>query len=623
MSIDLTHEDCYDVVHYHPSNHDINHGKVHENAHLLYKYLRSKNYFWGTSIEEDKKNVNDLQAMPQDEMRITFYNGGVAYVPIAELKNVLSLYAKDIIFNTPMYMNQLAYDDCCRLFVDVDSTIILYEDQLRLLCREFVQTMKAYFDFADGIFPWTGLAYSGPKLKKNNVVSAVHLHTHIKVTLSQLAQITYGFKLRMDSKHEDLSRHIDIDPSVVKTSYANLRTIYARKVQSCIICAKSDMKSCDFCNGTKRLSSKKNYEPKILIDEQGEFDAERFIEMYQVDASNGCSKLQSITRLIEDFSIWSLNDNETYIYRQPLSDPLYSEEVKNQQNQARNKNKNDPREKMFRKRKRNQMSSSFSHELLKSVETFIRQIKMGQTCTWQGINVDQVVPYRSYFHVKVSGLHSKCCRYKGGNHSSNHIYFQIRKDNHNMFGYRKPVMIQMCFNETCKKKINQALRERQNGDVHTDSEHVLYYWKCDMNVFDQMLHENKNSSENQQSVAKKPKASNVSNTNININESLEQKQSYDQTQRHKKANMMKNLKRLKEMAGIESFTTQDMIERMNISVKRYSECDTSISKRPSLSRRNGRGRKGQRINKNGDSNRQEEQNANSTQQRNNVFDFQM
>lgn len=607
----VTADSCFDIVHYHPSNDWIS-SDLSREKHFLYQYLRFKQYFRdhryvapksiSVSAVDEKHN---LYAVPEDDMRLTFYNGGVAYVPKSELSTVLDLYAKDIVCNTPMYMNQLAYDDCCRIFVDVDSTIVLYEHQLLCLCKQFIQTLREYFQIEDGSFPLIGLAYSGPKLKKNSEISALHIHCHVMVTLSQLAQFTYGFSMRVQSKHPDLFKHIDIDPSVMKSSYANLRMIYSRKVETCMICKNSEMKNCDLCNGTAKVSTKKNYIPKTLVSSEGKFDRTRFRDTY----SKG-TVLQNMKQLVSDFSIWWLGDEkEKYIYCKPTGDPEY-EFFNSSKRESKNKNKNVSRNSRKRKRTQNECVDA---PTLKAVQTSLRSIVIDGKQPWENITVQRIDMNAHWFNVVVGGLNSKYCMYKKCDHSSNHIFFQIRKDTRNVFGFGKPVIVQMCYNDECKGKVQFSLSNRLHR--RHDPESVLYFWKCDVNIF-QELNEQKNLRGNKRQKYTQSSDTNDSNArgaddsgitgndveskNLPNSERIQTQQRKEKLRRKKqkrKKKTIRNLKRIVEEPGF--FTMEDVRNQLNKSVKAYIGNNTT--------QRRGRRKTNRRQNKSNDPQTSEEQ----------------
>ena len=388
------------------------------------RYFVQKRYLHGKydEITPDKQHLFKLCPRP----RITAFSQGSVYFPYEDREEVLRMIAYDIQTNSTMYWNQIAYlkeGEGCRLVVDVDSnTRILSNVEIHKIAKCLWQTLKAYYTNFDTRPIDIMTAKCGPRIKKGNLSTGVHIVCHVNVTLEQARQIIYGLLLRLHADHTFDMKGLDLDDGIYKSKaqQCSMRMVYCHKIEKCPLCEDTieRRQSCDFCGRRGEVISKSSYEPLCAVDPRTGQDSPEYFG----------SKNENWLALVHNYSIWPEEDDMRDDYVKPMTDPEYtvqkryqkemktSGEVRGHHGSRRNRNK--PLKKL--------RGNDPSYELL---QEWLHQLEWKGKRWWQGIDINRIelTENKRLAWVFVTGMGSTFCPYVMRGHTSNRIWLSVSR----------------------------------------------------------------------------------------------------------------------------------------------------------------------------------------------------
>jgi hypothetical protein len=388
-----------------------------------YRYFKQKKFFHGKYDEHtpEKKMLFKLCPKP----RITAFTQGSVYFPYDDREEVLKMIAYDASVGSIMYWNQIAHDvegEGCRLTIDLDSdTRVLNKVEIYKMSRVLWKTLKAYYsDFDENpidIF----VAKCGPRIKKGNLSTGVHMICHVKVTVQQAKQIIFGLKLRLTRDDTFNMRGIEVDAAIYKEKgkQCSARMIYCNKIEKCPLCEDKVEKrqGCNFCNRMGHVISKSTYEPMSCVyPKTGRHDIEYFR-----------AKNPDFLNIVKNYSIWPEASDERTTYAKPSVDPMYTVQKAYKEAGPGNSTgrKRKGRSAQERKLKRVKHSDP-SYTLL---EEFIHNLKWKGNQWWDGIVIDNIALTENerVAWVYVSGMGCTMCPYAMKDHGDNRIWFGVTR----------------------------------------------------------------------------------------------------------------------------------------------------------------------------------------------------
>ena len=277
-------------------------------------YVRSK--------EKDTQNLN--RKFSDQKPRLTMLTGGTVYFTPSYIDDFYKKIALDFTSSppSPNCFNQMAFDtesEGCRLAFDIDSDRLLTAGEVGCLMFTVRKTLQVYYtDFEKNPLP-VFCSINGPRIKKKKISLGVHIVVPVKVTVEQARQITTGFKIRLQAKagkNEFNMTDIEVDASIYKDTYCNLRMIGSRKLESCPLCDGNamDAMACTFCMGRANMMTTSSYQPFSCLTPDGKDDPTFFQEQHK----------DWIT-ILKNHSIWSNVSEKREDYAKPFSDPCYKE----------------------------------------------------------------------------------------------------------------------------------------------------------------------------------------------------------------------------------------------------------------------------------------------------------
>jgi hypothetical protein len=379
-----------------------------------FSYFHEHHFFHSKTdkITPEKKNL--LKSCPGP--RITAFTQGSIYFPYEKKDEVLEMISYDVQTECPMYWNQIAYDvpnEGCRLVIDLDSDIrILSNIEINKIARILWSTLKEYYTDFDTHPIDIYIAKCGPRIKKKNLSTGVHIVCHVKVTIPQAKQIIYGFNLRIAQDPGINMKNINIDDGIYKekSNSCSTRMIYCNKLEKCPVCEDDTerRRACNFCNKDGVAISKSTYEPMGCIHpETGKSDAVYFK-----------SKNNDFLDIVKNYSIWPEVADQKHTYAKPSIDPMYVNKEKVGQ-----KRQGPALSKQLKKIR----TSDPSYSLL---EEFIQNLTWKGNKWWSGITITNIALTENerLGWVYVTGIGSTMCPYAMKDHGDNRIWFSVSRN---------------------------------------------------------------------------------------------------------------------------------------------------------------------------------------------------
>lgn len=381
-----------------------------------YRYFTKKKYFHGKYdvLTDTKKAL--LKVCPKP--RITAFTQGSVYFPYEEREEILRMISYDVMSNSTIYWNQIAYDDPgegCRLVIDVDSdTRVLDNVVLEHLAKVLWKTLKAYYPDFDANPIDIFVAKCGPRIKKSNLSTGVHIIAHVKVSIAQAKQIISGYNLRLKLDNNIDMKGLAIDAGIYKDrgNQCSLRMIYCNKVEKCPLCGDKIEKrqGCNFCNKMGEVISKATYEPFSVVDPNTGMHSKEYFHKKNTD----------FLQIVKNYSIWPEPGDEKHVYVKAASDPIYNEGSGSllQKRPGQLNLSTKPLKKI--------RATDPSYALL---EEYIRDIVNDGQKLWDGISIERIglTENERMAFVYVTGLGSTNCPYAKKDHENNRIYFTLTR----------------------------------------------------------------------------------------------------------------------------------------------------------------------------------------------------
>ena len=379
-----------------------------------YRYFFKKKYFHSKYDEMTATKKALLKVCPRP--RITAFTQGSIYFPYEDREEVLSMISFDVMANSTIYWNQIAYDEPgegCRLVIDIDSdTRVLSNSVVEQLARVLWKTLKAYYPDFDSNPIDIFVAKCGPRIKKGNLSTGVHIIAHVKVSIEEAKQIISGYNLRLKLDTTIDMKGLSIDAGIYKSAskQCSLRMIYCNKVEKCPLCGDKIEKrqGCNFCNKMGEVISKATYEPFSVLDPNtGLHSKEYFLKKNNND----------FFQIVKNYSIWPESGDEKHVYVKAPSDPIHTDSILQKRPGQMN---------LSTKPLKKIRTCDPSYALL---EEFIRDIVFDGQKLWDGIGITKIglTENERMAFVYVSGLGSTNCPYAKKDHGDNRIYFTLTR----------------------------------------------------------------------------------------------------------------------------------------------------------------------------------------------------
>lgn len=344
----------------------------------------------------------------------TFSGGANIYVPWTDRDDVLDALADDIEAGTPMFYNQIAWEgEDMRLVVDLDSSIVLTEAQMRSLVIHFEETLALYFGkYAEDPIP-VFTAKCGPRFKKGGLSIALHMIAHVRVTVDQAKQILFSYRHHVARDVSLPLEHVIIDSEVYKekAKMLSLRFIYNHKVDTCPLCNgnMSRQLACTLCNQSGRVCCKQTYVPYIYSCGKG-----------PVGESEYQAKHASFRQMARDYSIWCVDAHEKRDdYARPVTEPMYQVDEKKLTKAGKPRKTPAASSQM--------VALSGTNPAYEILEEFLQGVFWNGLHPWAGIRVNRIDVHKNQAMVSVTSSGSTYCLYAGRDHGTNRIFFILKK----------------------------------------------------------------------------------------------------------------------------------------------------------------------------------------------------
>lgn len=422
------------------------------------RYLINNNYFHSsasrgcTPNDTERKRIQDENPHPL----LTSLCNGTAYAPYEKKDEILEHIAYDVETKSPMYWNQLAYDlpgQGMRLVVDLDSDTRVLSDKIIIdMARVLWTTLIHYYsDFKNNpirIF----VAKCGPRIKKSNLCTGVHIVAHVKVSVKEAKQILFGYKLRL------LKSNINMEGVVVddcvykeKTQMCSLRMIYSHKLEKCPICkdVQSARMQCSFCAKDGIVVSTSTYEPLLCLNDEGNMDTQLFKSLHD-----------TFKNIVQNYSIWVTPKDERNDYAKPIQDPDFTIREKYAKSiKSIKANKRPSAESKKQASMKKLKTGKVAYTLL---EEYLQRIIWNGKQYWEDIEVDSIKVDTNGKSgiINVKGLGSTACLYVDKEHGSNRIWFALSSTG---------VLTQRCHSEkdsACQQK--ERIKFQLPGNISND-----------------------------------------------------------------------------------------------------------------------------------------------------------
>ena len=403
---------------------------------LVRPSLRDSKRFYSFRFVCDRKFMvyknNRTRRKPDPNVRclLTSFVGGSVFMPQSAQEDFLRHLAFDISQkNNPTYWNQIAYLDPgwgCRLMADVDCTRVLAKGEIWSMARIFSRTLEEYYtDFAQNPIP-VYIATCGPRLKKGQLSTGLHLLAHVRVTYVQARQILFAFNLALQRARHVNMVGVEVDGAIYKEKQnsCSTRMIYSHKKEKCPLCQGDDSysMSCQMCRqGVEgKAVSKHTYVPFACVRQRDYTADKKFYEQHN----------QTWLQRVGNYSLWSLDSDVRTTYHKPSSHSAYT--VDEAKPELDEKGKPKPCAKAALRKKhhwKNGRDLDPSHEAYQFLEEFFENVDIGGKKIYEKLQVERIFSNdkQNKYIVNVTGHGMHWCPYKGGEHGSNRIYFKIFK----------------------------------------------------------------------------------------------------------------------------------------------------------------------------------------------------
>ncbi len=369
--------------------------------HLL-RYFQSQQM-----LVFDKKSKTQRERTGR--MYFTLFNGGTVLYTLSQRDRVLQLLGEDLKSETPMFYNQVGYEDeGFRLVVDIDSQGPLTFAEERRLIELLEATLRRYYrQYGENPIP-IYVAQCKNRLKKTKLTTSLHMIAHVMVTLEQAKQILHAYDLCLKREVPELMQMLTVDSGIYKEGTASvwMRFIYCYKVDECPLCGGDPAKcmSCLACGGKGKVCSKQTYVPALYSCGDGPVAPEEFARLHSSFHQMAC-----------DYSVWVLKHQERRTdYERPATDPVYQVQEAEEKKRA----------KAVKGKRTGAPPLSGANPAYEMVEEILHKIIWLDRKPWEGISVDRIVVSSARRAlISVSNLGSTYCLYVNKDHTSNRVYF--------------------------------------------------------------------------------------------------------------------------------------------------------------------------------------------------------
>jgi hypothetical protein len=397
-----------------------------KNAEINYyssKYFAEKGYAIVSDTSSHTKENKEMIEKSKGKPRMTSFSHGTFYFPYEDRFNVLKYIAHDIKVENTICLIQIAYDredEGFRMLLDIDSEYrVLSESEICSILDVYNETLKDYFTEYETSPINSFVSFCGPRLKKLQLSSGVHIVSHVRVSIAQAKQLFFGFKLRMYKKTFIDTNGLSFDDSIYKekNKSVSLRMIYNNKVEKCPYCNSSNH-YCMICKGDKTVSTS-TYEPKICIINGKKSTPEEFRKLHD-----------NFEIMLHNHSIWPEHSYEwRNDFKQPETDPDYI--LQDAFKQKKSKEKNKSLNKLVKPVVRQSTNLDHKNEAYNLLEQFIRKITYNEKSPYTEVNISSIklvgkdpqMARRAI--VCLSGQGCTYCLYKNDNHGQNRVYFEL------------------------------------------------------------------------------------------------------------------------------------------------------------------------------------------------------
>lgn len=382
--------------------------------------------------QKQKKARDQCQSRPT----LTTMNGCTLFIPERFKKEFLLRVGNHIALNqTPLYLNQIAYDNQYVYFLDIDTEGVVLTDQnfahiLKIQLRELALYFKQFKEHPIEVY----LSTSGPRIKHKSGKEVKCRNCHIVVrwrpkTNQEWLQVFYSTKQKIDHYIRMLDvdpSHVEVDAAVLKKDSANLRMLYNYKKEKCHVCNNSDddRELCDTCGTTGFVINTANYTPLFCSIDGSIADKATF------DRLHG-SHFQT---QILNHQIWSLKMSETRNdFHIPENVPIY---------EAKEEEKKDGKKKQKTSRVSKNLVKA-SNPTMVAIRRWIDDMTFYGKPVWRNsdFEIDRNMRTKKSVNVKLHGQHY--CVYKKRAHKSHTVFFVLYSDGR---------VIARCFDPDCKSK---------------------------------------------------------------------------------------------------------------------------------------------------------------------------
>lgn len=391
-----------------------------------YKYLIS-NGFVRFSKDPDTPILKKIRAKSKENV-LTMFDGGVVFMNLNDIdptsgltyqETFLRCLGRDAFLGGQHFFNQIATKDF-RYAMDIDCTRTLTQNEVDVLSSTIFRVLSLHFPtHIDSIRVST--AVSGPKPKKNKMVSNVHAVSNTIVDLEQANQITHKIISLIYSESIISMNNVEIDNMIYKDSNSgesvNLRMVFSHKSKEPCGCKKF----CMICKGSKTKVSTFVYQPYTYTTSKGvvHYHSDQTIENYELASLH--------------FSLWGTSSDVRNGFQIPKGD------VKIPRPTKKRKKATVSNTKTTTKRTKTTTSEKQYMELNKFINKL--KIKKPYPTTYEHVDVKRLIDRGDKINVYLSNTGSGMCPYSGKDHGNTRIYF---------IAHKTGIMKLHCQNAICK-----------------------------------------------------------------------------------------------------------------------------------------------------------------------------
>jgi hypothetical protein len=385
------------------------------------RYFQDNEYFHRKFDEMTPEKIKIRKVCPKP--RLTAFCNGSVYFPFEKRFEVLKHISYDIKTDTPLYWNQIAYEeDGFRLVIDVDSDErVLSAVEINKMAVVLWETLKSYYpNFEKSPITVIG-SVCGPRMKKGKLSTGVHFICHVDVKMEEALQIIYGYRLRLMKNNSINMKGLVVDDGIYKTKarQVSLRFVYANKLEDCICCKNITEKrmACTTCDRKGILVSKMAYQPAVCLGKDGRPSTPAFQDAHK-----------DFLSVVHNHSIWPVESDRRTDYCKPCVDPLYTIEKSFEKGLSKSKKrKTSNGSDIVPGDRKKYKVSKVSNSVYEKVEEFLRDIVWNGESWWEGLCVDNIRVANSNLSAQifVTGLGSTMCLYAKKDHGTNRLWFSL------------------------------------------------------------------------------------------------------------------------------------------------------------------------------------------------------